>query len=164
MIRRNVKELLSEEEEKESKDKLRVNAAFFLNNFVRASWIPRDVLTDLRNWHSPMIREWTYRGHTRVGRTVGLSECLPKRYNFVDVSRSSKSAASLPPSFHKMPDMSPQHNQSHINKELRELVQYAHKNLPKDHKASTATHQQDMESLSLLMRMRSFGRKRKQRL
>lgn len=120
---------LTDAKEKECIEKLRLNANYFQNNFVKASWIPSDQLTDLRNWHSPMIREWTYNGHTRAGQPVGLNQCLPKRYSFVDVARKSKASSSLPPSFHKMPDMSPEHikSQSHINKELKELVKTAEK-------------------------------------
>ena len=122
------KEIYTDEEEKELKEKLRLNSNYFQNNFVKASWIPNELLTDLRNWHSPMIREWTYRGHTRAGQSVGLNECLPRRYNFVDIMRSSRTASSLPPSFHRMPDLSPDETarlRNRANKELHELLLFA---------------------------------------
>jgi hypothetical protein len=130
-MQRRKNEVFTEEEEKAQKAKLKMNSSYFHNNFVRASWIPNELLTDLRNWHSPMIRDWTYKGHTRAGQHVGLTECLPRRYNFVDIMRTSRSANSLPPSFHKMPDLSTEHvNQlkSHTSLEMRELSNMVHEN------------------------------------
>ena len=128
---RPLSDALGDAQERDCIDRLKLNATYFQNNFVRAKWIPAEQLTDLRNWHSPMIREWTYNGHTRAGHPVGLLECLPKRYSFVDILRKSKSASSLPPSFHRMPDMSPEHTRelSHVNKDLKDLIKVAEANL-----------------------------------
>ena len=127
---RRPKELLSDEEEKDSKRKLRVNAAFFQNNFARAHWLPSDFLTELRNWHSPMIREWSYRGHTRAGQPVGLTECLPRRYSFIDILRRTSRASDLPPSFHRMVDLTPEYTKTvQPNKDLRDLVRFASEKL-----------------------------------
>jgi hypothetical protein len=132
VYRRRQNEILTDEEEREFKSKLKLNSNYFHNNFVKAHWIPNEFLTDLRNWHSPMIREWTYHGHTRVGQPVGLTECLPRRYNFMDIMRTSKNASSLPPSFHRMPDLSSEEmtrHKNHANKELHDLIQYTEQKL-----------------------------------
>ena len=138
VLRRNRDDVFTDDQEKDLTAKLRLNSNFFRNNFVKASWIPTEFMTDLRNWHSPMIREWTYKGHTRVGQPVGLQQCLPRKYSFVDIYRTSKNAVCLPPSFHRMPDLSVDHvnkSKNLANRKLRDLVRFAENHLQSDGKA-----------------------------
>lgn len=62
-------------------------------------------LGELRSRHNAVYRQWSYHGKLKVGEHVDINHCLPNRMNFMFINRNSPEAATLPPSFAKIPPL-----------------------------------------------------------
>ena len=96
------KAFLSDEDEKRERLHLRENASIFKRFSLSPSWRSISDLTDLRTFHSAVVRRWSYEGVTRVPVRSGKD----KRYSFITIKRDSLESKSLPPTFSKIPSIS----------------------------------------------------------
>ena len=127
--------LLSEEETRKARQQLQEKSSQFHN--IDLQHVSPAELGELRSRHNIVYRNWSYRGKLRVGEHVDLDHCLPNRMHFNSVTRFSPEAASLPPTFAKIPPHTTASPKDYV-KEVKEIVYLIRPDLKPKPKIKTA--------------------------